>query len=195
MKNLPEKYQAIWQKCLPLFEQARPGDKKHALEVIAMIEDYDGDVKINKDVLIPAAMMHDIGHAAILSEHFDFISGGKKLKNAKLVHMLAGAKIAHDILSKVGYDQELSKEIVEIIAWHDADQLEGVDYRELFDTKHKKFFHDMDAMDRFTEERIASFAGKFDSRDQIFVLLTENLDTFFYPDLRHKAEERLTSLK
>jgi len=74
------------------------------------------------------------------------VTGPKKIVNAKLVHMLAGAKIAKDILDSVGYDKKKTKEVVDIITINDFDQLKDVEWKKVYDTPNKKFFHDMDAL-------------------------------------------------
>ncbi|HBB37344.1 MAG: hypothetical protein UX02_C0001G0241 [Candidatus Moranbacteria bacterium GW2011_GWC1_45_18] len=146
IENLPEKYEKIWKKALPILKKGRPGDDVHAKETVKLVLSYQGNIKHDKDVIIPVAMMHDIGHALLLPEHFAYVTGPKKIVNAKLVHMLAGAKIAKDILDSVGYDKKKTKEVVDIITINDFDQLKDVEWKKVYDTPNKKFFHDMDAL-------------------------------------------------
>jgi len=197
IENLPIKYESIWDESLPYLKKGRPGDDVHALEVAKFILEYSGKLKIDKDVLIPVAIMHDIGHSAILPEHFKFITGEFKLINGKLVHMLAGAKIAKDILEKVGYDKKNSQEIIEIISIHDADQLKGVDVNEIYNTENKKVFHDIDSMDRFTSERFKQIEKLFPTKtkDEIRDILEGTLKGFFYDEFRDIAKKRLQELK
>ncbi len=138
---------------------------------------------------------HDIGHSAILPEHFKYITGQNKLVNGKLVHMLAGAKIAHDLLHKIGYDSEKAKEIVEIIAMHDADQLKIEDWKSWYETQNKKVFHDLDALDRYTEKRLRSMvdSGMYDM-DEILKELSRLLDNFLISEIKTAAEEQLKLL-
>lgn len=195
IENLPTKYQALWDACLPFLKQGRPGDDEHAKEVVQYVLQYQSKLKFDPDVLVPLAMLHDIGHSAILPEHFKYVTGQQKLVNGKLAHMLAGAKIARDLLLQVGYDVEKSKEIVDIVSMHDADQLKIDDWRSWYDTDHKKIFHDIDALDRYNETRIKHFieSGLYDREKMIpeLLRLTEN---FFYPEFRQIAEENLKHL-
>jgi hypothetical protein len=195
MPTLPEKYAAIWDKSLPFLEAGRPGDVAHAAETAAAVLAYRGPVAIDLDVLVPVAIMHDIGHGAILPEHFTYITGPDKLKNGKLVHMLAGAKIAKDILTAVGYDAAKAEEIVAAISMHDADQLTGIDRERAYDTPSKKLFHDLDCSDRFNERRIADMAKMFPDRDKLLALLQESLKDIFYEDFRAAAEAKLEGLR
>jgi len=197
INNLPKQFLPIWEKSLPLLQAGRPGDDRHALEVAEFILSYKGPKTLDLDILIPTAIMHDIGHSAILPEHIKYISGEFKLPGAKLVHMLAGAKIAKEILEEVGYDPEKTKEIVDIISVHDADQIKGIDKDKFYDTDSKKTFHDIDCLDRYTPERLKSMRKLFPTKtdEEIIEIVRQALDVFFYPEFRKVAEERLKRLE
>jgi hypothetical protein len=194
INNLPEKYEAMWEKALPILKKSRPGDDMHAKETVELILNYKGNLKFDEAVIIPVAMMHDIGHAAILDEHFQYVTGPKKIENAKLVHMLTGAKIAKDILDSLVYDPKLTKEIVDIISIHDFDQLKNVDWKKVYDTDNKKFFHDIDALDRYTETRIKNVSFTY-SRNELIGLLEKMLELFIFDEFREKAEKAIANLK
>ncbi len=195
--DIPDKYKPIWEASLPLLKQGRPGDDEHAAETVANVLRFADIVPFDPDVLIPVAMLHDIGHSAILPEHFKYVTGSQKVRNGKLVHMLAGAKIARDILSAVGYPSDKSSEIVEIISMHDADQLTGLDdWRSLYDTSNKQVFHDLDSLDRYNERRLSKMvAGGYYGREQMLNELRKMLDDFFYPEFRRLAQEELQKLE
>jgi hypothetical protein len=195
IKELPKKYNKIWEKTLPILRKGRPGDDVHSREAVQLVLNYKGNVEFDPDVVIPVAMMHDIGHVAILSEHFKYVTGPEKITNAKLVHMLAGAKIAKDILDSVGYDKKKTAEIVDIIRMHDYDQLKGVDWRKEYDTVNKKFFHDMDALDRYTEERINNMSFVYKDRKVLLDLLEKMIGNLFYDEFRKIAEGGMKKLK
>jgi len=191
--QIPKRFSKILEACKPYYETSRPGDLEHALETAKDILTYKGKLPLDLDVFIPVALMHDIGHAAILGEHFMYITGPKKLANGKLVHMLTGAKIASDILKQIGYDKKKSEEIVEIISIHDADALEGIDQKEFYNSNNKKIFHDFDRLDRFTELRLQKIKKLYSPKDLI-PILQESLDGFFFAELRKIAEERMKNL-
>lgn len=197
IRNLPEEYEKIWQKCVFLFKEGRPGDDLHAIETVRFILNYKGDKKLDLEILIPVAMMHDIGHSAILPEHFKYITGTEKLVNSKLVHMLAGAKIAKTILDSIDYDREKIAEIVDIISMHDWDQLSNINVKKMYNTDNKKIFHDIDVMDRFSEKRIKAFISKMKGMDweKLMKLLRPSLDTFFYNEFREIAEKKMQKLE
>jgi len=188
--KIPGKYQKLWKKCLPLLKKSRPGDDEHAKEVVDRILNYTGKLKLNYDIIIPAAMMHDIGHSAILPKHFKFITGPKKIKNGKLAHMLVGAKIADDILKSIKYDKKKSREIVEIISMHDADQLSlSVGLKKIYNSDNKKIFHDFDTLDRYNDKRLKNLESIYPDKEELLKVLKGMLDLFFYKEIRKLAEQ------
>ena len=195
IKDLPEKYVVIWKKIEPLFKLGRPGDDEHAMETVKFILNYKGNMKLDKDILIPVAMMHDIGHIAILPEHFKYITGPEKIMNGKLVHMLTGAKIAKDILDSVNYNKEKTAEIVDIISVHDADQLNDIDIKKFYNTENKKIFHDIDSLDRFTKIRLKSMLKMYKDKKELFKLLRDSLKNIFTQEFREFGEKRLNALE
>lgn len=191
---VPEQYMPIWEQAAALLASGRSEDHQHAQDTVEMILDYEGDIAIDEDILIPVAIMHDIGHSAILPEHYRHITGPEKLINGKLVHMLAGAKIARDILNAVGYDKAKSEEIVDIISVHDADALKDVDLKVFYDTENKKIFHDFDRMDAFTEKRLEKLRSRYPDLSVLKASLERSLGTFFFDEFRQVAEERFQKL-
>jgi hypothetical protein len=193
IKNLPAKYLDLWNRCLPLLQKGRPGDDKHAVEVAEFVLNC-GKKDLDLDILIPTAIMHDIGHSAILPEHFKYITGQERVMNGKLVHMLAGAKIAKDTLDSIGYDSKKIAEIVDIISIHDADQLEKTDIAKVFDTENKRIFHDIDCMDRYNAERLKKMIKLLPDKSKMLSMLEEGLKGFFYPEFRKIAEDKFKNL-
>lgn len=194
IKNLPEKFNKLWQECLPLLKQGRAGDLEHAKNTVEFILNYKGNLQLDLDVLAPVGMMHDIGHSAILDAHFWYITGPQKLKNGKLAHMLAGAKIANDLLNEVDYPKDKAQEIVDIISVHDSDQLEIENPRAPYDTENKKLFHDVDILDRFNQERIEKMGKLYPDKNQLLDLIKQNLKDFFFEEFKQIAESRFKTL-
>jgi hypothetical protein len=194
IKDLPEKYQVLWGKCLPLLKLGRPGDDEHAKEVVEFILNYRGKLVLDQDVLVPVAILHDIGHSAILPGHFKYITGPEKIENGKLVHMLVGAKIARDLLQSIDYDQGKIEEIVEIISIHDSDQLKDVDLRGIYNTENKKIFHDIDCFDRYNERRVKSISSVYKDRGELLALLEKLTKNFFYQEFRDIAQEKVKEM-
>lgn len=192
---IPEKFQSLWEKCQSYFAECREGDIEHALVGVKFILDYKGDLKMDSDILIPVAIMHDIGHAAILSEHFVYITGVKRVKNGKLAHMLTGAKIARKILTELSWDQKAADEIVDIISIHDIDQLDLDGAREMYDSENKKLFHDIDSMDRYDEVRLRKVAKSSEDLKKLLDMVEKMLDNFFYEEFKVVAAANMQKIK
>lgn len=191
INDIPQKYKKIWLECVPLLRQGRPDGYEHAQATVKFISEYKGGLKMNKDILVPVAIMHDMGHAYILPEHFKYITGPKKFINGKLVHMLVGAKIARDILRKVGYNKNKTKEIVDIISMHDFDQLEQANVDGIYSTENKRIFHDIDLFDLYNEKRIKNISSIYKNRKKLLKVLKNSLGNFFHVELRKLAEGNL----
>lgn len=190
---LPKKIQTLWRRCLPLLKSGRPDDLSHAQDLIKFLLDYGGKMKIDKDILIPVAMMHDIGHSAILPEHFQFITGPKKIKNSKLVHMLAGAKIAADLLQKIKYPTKKAREIIDIISIHDAEQLD-IEWRKIYNTYNKKIFHDFDLLDGFSVERFKKLLHIWPKK-KLIKSLGKRFENFFFKEFKKLAIAKIKKLR
>jgi len=73
------------------------------------------------DVVIPAALLHDVGWSRV-PEDRQIKGFGPNIKNEDLqkVHEVEGSKIARKILEDMGYPARLTDEIEEIIVGHDS---------------------------------------------------------------------------
>ena len=197
IKGLPKKYLLVWEEAQKKFKEGREGDEQHAAETVQLVLKYSEEKDWDLDVLIPTAMMHDIGHAAILPEHMKYVTGAEKLPNGKLVHMLTGAKIAKEILEKIGYDEDKTAEIVDIISVHDMDRVKGADNDEMYDTDNKKIFHDLDALDRYTKKRLKSAMHHYPDKNlqEMVTMVEKYLDLIFKDEIREIAKERIRKLR
>jgi 5'-deoxynucleotidase YfbR-like HD superfamily hydrolase len=195
IKTLPKKYQKLWRDCSVLLKKARPEDIFHAKETVQTVLNYQGRIKFNPDIIIPVAMMHDIGHSGILPQHFKYITGGLKLENSKLVHMLIGAKIAKELLEKNHFPKKQINEVVDIVSTHDFNRFKGIDLNKIYNTPNKKFFHDVDALDRFNPDRVKRFRKLYPDQKVLKKFLEKQLKIFFYPEFREIAKKRFVSFK
>ena len=189
--NVPQKYQIVWQKAVPYLKKGRKQDLAHCRQIAEEAYRLGKDRGWDLDVLIPTAIFHDIGHVAILPQHYPLITGPKKEENSKLVHMLTGAKIANDILAEIRYPKEKAKEIVEIISMHDKKD------KSLFDTENKRNFHDLDRMDRFSDDifRITKEEYGIGKKGTIELIEKEVLPDIISGEFRQIAEKRLKEMK
>jgi HD domain len=84
---------------------------------LKLLEAEGGDAKI----VIPAVILHDVGWKAI-PEHLQLTAFGPGKRNWEInkMHEVEGARIAGELLEKIGYDTALVDQIVEIILGHDS---------------------------------------------------------------------------
>lgn len=90
----------------------RLGCSAHKLDHVYRVYDLclllsEGEEQVNMDVLLPAALLHDI---ARVDESND--------SSGMIDHALLGGEMAEDILNAMGYDEETSKEIRHCIECH-----------------------------------------------------------------------------
>lgn len=198
MKQTPQIIQDIYAKAKPLLEKEKPDDVIHAVSLVNELLNFKSDtVKLDLDIMLPMAILHEIGHSAILPELYPYVTGTKKIKNAKLIHMFAGAKIAKEILEDVGYDPEKTGEIVDMIAWHDADQVEGLGL-ETFNTENKKIFHDFDRLETFNKERVEIYIKKYvepEKMPKVKAHAIKVINEMFYDEIREIAKQRFEAMK
>lgn len=116
-------YELIWAEAKEL--QDLREDEGHARAVtdfaIALCKLLGGDER----VVIPAAILHDIGYYGMDKKVLIDLMAGKlseeHTKKIKEDHMKNGSELAREILMKLNYPQELIGEIRRIIEKHDLD--------------------------------------------------------------------------
>jgi HD domain len=84
---------------------------------LKLLEAEGGDAEI----VIPAVLLHDVGWKTI-PEHLQLTAFGPGRRNLEInrMHEVEGARIAAELLQKIGYDMALVDRIVEIILGHDS---------------------------------------------------------------------------
>ena len=74
----------------------------------------------NRQVVIPAVILHDVGWSRVEEDIVLKAYGPQKDPQLTGIHEKEGVKIAADILQQIGYDSNLTEEILQIIARHDT---------------------------------------------------------------------------
>lgn len=131
MKN---KFEKIWELAIPYLEMGIMKDfvvhtegVVRAMEIL--IEGEGGD----ENILIPAAILHDVGFSKV-SKGLQTNADLEKKREAQRQHLLFAADIIQEILEKVDYDQEDINHIKNIVAAHKFQDPEEFDKRMLIDT-------------------------------------------------------------
>jgi len=69
--RLPPGIRKVYDLALPYLQEGRPGDIEHVHFMLEVMLDFRPEgVDIDLDIMLPCAILHDIGHAAVLPEHF-----------------------------------------------------------------------------------------------------------------------------
>ncbi len=188
---MKEILQRIWELAWPY--QDKRGDKGHAeisldyAKTLVRLENGDGDI------VIPAIILHDIGWSQLpRAKRFLIFDGNAREEekiSARLQHESAGAELAGDILSKVGYPADLTEEILEIVAEHDT--------REEYISINEGLVSDADKLWRFCKVGFKVDTRRYKLRpEMLFRKLEADLKNpaFFYSGTaRQMAYEELES--
>lgn len=142
-----ETINTIIELAKPYLLEGKPEDLMHSLSVLESAK-LIAESPEQLDLLVPFAILHDTGNSILLKEDLHYMQGKTIVENGKLFHGLAGAKIAHKILTQINYGEDLTKEIVDLIKIHDLD-----DY-ELFKKRSWQIAKDIDYLDRMNVERL-----------------------------------------
>lgn len=122
MEFSKEIYQKIWDAALPY--QDKRDDAGHAEIVTKFAEKLCVSEKMDDDIVVPAAILHDIGWSRLSDEERFIIFKKDATKEDMLYirkrHQEEGVKLARKILNNANYPAELINHIIEIISQHDT---------------------------------------------------------------------------
>lgn len=119
---MDQKFKQIWEKAFPYQDKRK--DKGHAYIVTKFAREILKSEKGDEDIVIPAAILHDVGWSQISEQErmylFKTMPGSQKDKELRIKHQIEGVKLAKKILKENHYDNRLIKEILNIISEHDT---------------------------------------------------------------------------
>jgi molybdopterin synthase catalytic subunit len=114
----------------------------------AMKEIIDGEGG-DEDVLIPAAMLHDIGWLNV-PEKYQFAKTDEDKKTAERLHLEKAPKLIKEILGELDYNSKLIEKIIRVVINHKSKKPNGdreieciVDADNLSDTYQESFYSDV----------------------------------------------------
>lgn len=149
---MKQKYQNVWKLAI---KYLRMGSEKdyvlHTKGVVKAMELILEKEKGNADILIPAAMLHDVGWAKVPKKYQCATDKKKQLRAMKL-HIKYAPKIICEILKPLNYKTFQVNEIIDIVESHkfckpkklskklliDADQLSDA-FKEQFNSDVKAY--------------------------------------------------------
>jgi HD superfamily phosphodiesterase len=162
---MQEKYQEIWSLALPYLKKGvRKDFVIHTKGVVRamgyLLEKEKGD----EDVLLPAAILHDVGWAKVPKELQKSNNDDDQYQALKL-HIKYAPEIIKEILTKLNFKQERIKEIIEIVIAHKFQDPEDFNKRLLIDADtlsdafKEQFYNDVKAYNS-TPQRTYEFRKK-----------------------------------
>ncbi|MBN1618308.1 HD domain-containing protein [Candidatus Dojkabacteria bacterium] len=141
------KYENVWNVVTAKLKGV--GKKDYVLHsklvTLAMEEIIAGEGG-NKDVLIPAAMLHDIGWVNVPEKYQADVKGEDK-EIAEKLHLEKAPEIIKEVLEELGYSKELINSIIRVVINHKSKEPNGdteiacmVDADNLSDTYKEGFY-------------------------------------------------------
>ncbi len=194
---MKREYKQIILLAQPYYLKGRSADKLHHLVVAKMMQEVLKEkTDIDKEVMMAAALLHDIGYTEIpwkeRKEHW--------AKKVMQDHMIIGARLARQILKKTNFPEEKIEKVASIIATHDNPGLglkikskEGLALREadiLWMTTEEAFWLDVGRRTIQPEEWLEVLEKRFTKEKEY----TDYLNTRFSKD-RIKAFLKLMKNK
>jgi HD superfamily phosphodiesterase len=126
-------YKKIWFYALPLLKKGKRKDfVSHTKEVVKAIEIICKQEKGNKGLLIPAAILHDIGWSKVSIE-LQMSQKTKEKLEAMKQHIKYAPELITEILSKLNYDKKTIKQIINIVSSHKFSNPRNINKRILID--------------------------------------------------------------
>jgi hypothetical protein len=137
-------FQTIRDMALPYQDQRDdPGHAEVTLYYAQLLTRYE---KGNRDIIIPAIILHDVGYSQIPKERRMLIFAREAKRDQRLAivyeHEIESIKLARKILEKVNYPSDMVDEILEIISQHDT--------RKGFISKNEGLVRDADKLWRYS---------------------------------------------
>jgi len=196
IKGLSEQHQKLWEKCAPLLAEGRARDLTHAKDLLGLILDWqEKKGSLDLDVLIPVAMMHDIGHSSMIDEHFREPEKQEGLRADKLPHMITGSRIAEQFLTEINYDPQKAKEVIELVKMHDYYWMNGEQAQKAYDTNNKKAFHDLDVLVTMVDkDRLKKLKKICPNREEFLKVIGHQLNLFFFDEFKNAAKRAMHEL-
>jgi len=145
------KYKKIWDLALPYLKIGKMKDFiLHTKNVVKSMELIIAGEGGDKDILIPSAILHDVGFSKIPNDLQTSKELSKK-REAQHLHLELAGEIIQEVLEKVGYKQKDIDRIigiVEVHKFHDPAEKEKrllIDADNLSDVWKEQFYSDVKA--------------------------------------------------
>ncbi len=153
-------FQKIWDLALPYQDQRDdPGHAEVALHYAQLLVRYE---KGDRDIILPAIILHDVGYSQIPKERrmkiFDRKAKRMERLGVQYEHQIEGILLALKILQEVDYPPEKIGEILQIISQHDT--------RKGFISKNEGLTRDADKLWRYSKRCIEAGENRAKAKRQ-----------------------------
>ena len=158
-------YQTIWELAIPYLKQGSMKDfivhTKHVVKSMELLIEKEGG---EERILIPAAILHDVGFSKI-DKGLQCSKDLKEKREAQRQHLVLAKDIIQEILGESGYNQNDIDRIigiVEVHKFHDPKEKEKqllIDADNLSDVWKEQFYSDIKSYGH-TPERVYIFRTK-----------------------------------
>lgn len=162
---MKEVYEKIWDLAEPYLRKGTAKDfALHTQGVVKAMELILKEEKGNDDILIPAAILHDVGWSKVPS-NLQRSREEADRKKALELHLEYAAPIIEEILGKVDYNYKQIQRVVDIVKSHkfkDPSELEKqllIDADTAADAFKEQFYSDVESYET-TPEKLYDFRKK-----------------------------------
>ncbi|OPY73396.1 MAG: HD domain protein [Syntrophorhabdus sp. PtaU1.Bin002] len=182
-------YEQIYEKARP-YLNTRKNDVHLSLSygfTYRLLEYYP---QADRDVVVPAIILHDVGWSAVPEErHLGAFGPNANDTDTQRLHESEGARIAAEILKSLDYDEEKIREIMAIIDGHDS-RLEALSLND-------RLVKDADKLWRYTPTGVDIDHVRFGiDRESYLDYLDGVIDAWFFtPEAKEMAREALAETR
>lgn len=155
---MDNKYQPIWEKVKkPLSEATMKDFVLHSQMVEKAMREIIAGEGGDPDILIPAAILHDIGWSKVDTE-LQCAQDPESRHKAMVAHIENAPALIKNILSELNYDKDKIERIVDLVVAHkftdpeDKDKQKLIDADTLSDTYKESFWSDIKSYDRVPKD-------------------------------------------
>jgi len=153
-------FSEIWNFALPYQDQRDdPGHAEVALHFAQLLVRYE---KGDRDIILPAIILHDVGYSRIPKERrmkiFDRKAKRVERLGVQYEHQIEGVLLARKILEQVNYPPDKVGEILQIISQHDT--------RKGFISKNEGLTRDADKLWRYSKRCIEAGENRAKAKRQ-----------------------------
>jgi len=161
-----KKFQKIWKLAIPYLKKGkRKNFLLHTKGVVRAMKLLLKKEKGDPNILIPAAILHDVGWAKV-PQDLQKSNEKRKVEKAMKLHLKYAVPIIKEILNKVGYSKKQIEQVIEIVLAHKYHNPRRLD---------KQLLIDADTLsDVFKEQFYSDCKAYHLSPEKLFVIRKEN---------------------